>query len=189
MHHLLVALEDERARSASSPASRRRIPTRAPRCSSTSWLSTRTRGNRGSAGRSSTALAELARERGCYGMWVLDRRRQPGGAEGAYEAAGGTRRVAGRACCSTGSSNLTFHAHRAFYRREAAALSAVAGPALRRALRFLAASVGPVDAEDAFQETFLSALRAYPSCVTPPTCARGCSRSRTERRSRAPRPG
>jgi RNA polymerase sigma factor (sigma-70 family) len=28
--------------------------------------------------------------------------------------------------------------------------------------RFLAASVGPVDAEDAFQETFLSALRAYP---------------------------
>src|SRR6476646_3962147 len=29
--------------------------------------------------------------------------------------------------------------------------------------RFLAASVGPVDAEDAFQETFLSALRAYPS--------------------------
>ena len=29
--------------------------------------------------------------------------------------------------------------------------------------RFLAASVGPLDAEDAFQETFLSALRAYPS--------------------------
>jgi RNA polymerase sigma factor (sigma-70 family) len=28
--------------------------------------------------------------------------------------------------------------------------------------RFLAASVGPVDAEDAFQDTFLSALRAYP---------------------------
>ena len=28
--------------------------------------------------------------------------------------------------------------------------------------RFLAASVGRVDAEDAFQETFLSALRAYP---------------------------
>jgi RNA polymerase sigma factor (sigma-70 family) len=28
--------------------------------------------------------------------------------------------------------------------------------------RFLSASVGPVDAEDAFQETFLSALRAYP---------------------------
>jgi RNA polymerase sigma factor (sigma-70 family) len=28
--------------------------------------------------------------------------------------------------------------------------------------RFLTASVGPVDAEDAFQETFLSALRAYP---------------------------
>jgi RNA polymerase sigma factor (sigma-70 family) len=28
--------------------------------------------------------------------------------------------------------------------------------------RFLAAAVGPVDAEDAFQETFLSALRAYP---------------------------
>jgi RNA polymerase sigma factor (sigma-70 family) len=29
--------------------------------------------------------------------------------------------------------------------------------------RFLVASVGPVDAEDAFQETFLSALRAYPN--------------------------
>src|SRR3954454_7021630 len=28
--------------------------------------------------------------------------------------------------------------------------------------RFLSASVGPVDAEDAFQETFLSSLRAYP---------------------------
>jgi RNA polymerase sigma factor (sigma-70 family) len=28
--------------------------------------------------------------------------------------------------------------------------------------RFLVASVGPVEAEDAFQETFLSALRAYP---------------------------
>ncbi|MDX6532546.1 MAG: hypothetical protein QOF68_290 [Gaiellales bacterium] len=28
--------------------------------------------------------------------------------------------------------------------------------------RFLSASVGSVDAEDAFQETFLSALRAYP---------------------------
>ncbi len=29
-------------------------------------------------------------------------------------------------------------------------------------LRFCAASVGPVDAEDCFQETVLSALRAYP---------------------------
>ena len=29
-------------------------------------------------------------------------------------------------------------------------------------LRYLRASVGPVDAEDCFQETFLSALRAYP---------------------------
>ena len=29
-------------------------------------------------------------------------------------------------------------------------------------LRFLAASVGPVDADDCFQETVLSALRAYP---------------------------
>jgi RNA polymerase sigma factor (sigma-70 family) len=29
--------------------------------------------------------------------------------------------------------------------------------------RFLVASVGPLDAEDAFQETFLAALRAYPS--------------------------
>jgi RNA polymerase sigma factor (sigma-70 family) len=28
--------------------------------------------------------------------------------------------------------------------------------------RFLVASVGPVDADDCFQETFLSALRAYP---------------------------
>src|SRR5205085_9683527 len=32
----------------------------------------------------------------------------------------------------------------------------------RELFRFLSASVGPVDAEDAFQETFLSALRAYP---------------------------
>src|ERR1700758_4181367 len=28
--------------------------------------------------------------------------------------------------------------------------------------RFLAASVGPVDADDCFQETFIAALRAYP---------------------------
>jgi len=28
--------------------------------------------------------------------------------------------------------------------------------------RFLVSSVGPVDAEDCFQETFLAALRAYP---------------------------
>ena len=28
--------------------------------------------------------------------------------------------------------------------------------------RFLVASVGPVDAQDCFQETFISALRAYP---------------------------
>jgi RNA polymerase sigma factor (sigma-70 family) len=32
----------------------------------------------------------------------------------------------------------------------------------RELYRFLAASVGPLDAEDAFQETFISALRAYP---------------------------
>jgi RNA polymerase sigma factor (sigma-70 family) len=29
-------------------------------------------------------------------------------------------------------------------------------------MRFLVASVGPVDADDCFQETFLAALRAYP---------------------------
>src|SRR5688500_8997794 len=28
--------------------------------------------------------------------------------------------------------------------------------------RFLRSSLGPIDADDAFQETFLSALRAYP---------------------------
>ena len=32
----------------------------------------------------------------------------------------------------------------------------------RDVLRFLSASVGPHDAEDCYQETFLSALRAYP---------------------------
>ncbi len=30
-------------------------------------------------------------------------------------------------------------------------------------LRFVAGSVGPVDADDVFQETFVSALRAYPA--------------------------
>ena len=32
----------------------------------------------------------------------------------------------------------------------------------RHVQRFLVAAVGPVDADDCFQETFLSALRAYP---------------------------
>jgi DNA-directed RNA polymerase specialized sigma24 family protein len=33
--------------------------------------------------------------------------------------------------------------------------------------RYLVASVGPVDADDVFQETFLAALRAYPRCTDP----------------------
>jgi RNA polymerase sigma factor (sigma-70 family) len=33
--------------------------------------------------------------------------------------------------------------------------------------RYLAAAVGPVDADDVFQETFLAALRAYPRCTEP----------------------
>jgi RNA polymerase sigma factor (sigma-70 family) len=35
----------------------------------------------------------------------------------------------------------------------------------RDVLRFLSASVGPIDADDCYQETFLSALRAYPRLV------------------------
>jgi len=31
--------------------------------------------------------------------------------------------------------------------------------------RYLVAAVGPVDADDVFQETFLAALRAYPRCT------------------------
>jgi len=31
--------------------------------------------------------------------------------------------------------------------------------------RYLVAAVGPVDADDVFQETFLAALRAYPRCI------------------------
>ena len=33
--------------------------------------------------------------------------------------------------------------------------------------RYLVAAVGPVDADDIFQETFLAALRAYPRCTDP----------------------
>jgi DNA-directed RNA polymerase specialized sigma24 family protein len=33
--------------------------------------------------------------------------------------------------------------------------------------RYLVAAVGPVDADDVFQETFLAALRAYPRCTEP----------------------
>jgi len=33
--------------------------------------------------------------------------------------------------------------------------------------RYLVAAVGPVDADDVFQETFLAALRAYPRCTDP----------------------
>jgi len=36
-----------------------------------------------------------------------------------------------------------------------------------RVMRFLLAAVGPDDAEDVFQETFLSALRAYPRADDP----------------------
>ena len=31
--------------------------------------------------------------------------------------------------------------------------------------RYLTAAVGPIDADDVFQETFLAALRAYPRCT------------------------
>ena len=41
-------------------------------------------------------------------------------------------------------------------------------------LRFCAASVGPVDADDCFQETVIAALRAYPKLRhTDTTCAAG----------------
>jgi DNA-directed RNA polymerase specialized sigma24 family protein len=33
--------------------------------------------------------------------------------------------------------------------------------------RYLVAAVGPIDADDVFQETFLAALRAYPRCTEP----------------------
>ena len=41
-------------------------------------------------------------------------------------------------------------------------------------LRFLIASLGRHDADDAFQETFLSALRAYPRLRRTAICAPGC---------------
>jgi DNA-directed RNA polymerase specialized sigma24 family protein len=36
-----------------------------------------------------------------------------------------------------------------------------------RVYRYLVVAVGPVDADDVFQETFLAALRAYPRCTEP----------------------
>jgi len=36
-----------------------------------------------------------------------------------------------------------------------------------RVYRYLIAAVGPTDADDVFQETFLAALRAYPRCTDP----------------------
>ena len=44
----------------------------------------------------------------------------------------------------------------------------------RDVLRFLVAAAGPDEADDCFQETFLAALRAYPSSPTRPTSAVGC---------------
>ena len=41
--------------------------------------------------------------------------------------------------------------------------------------RFLMASAGPAEADDCFQETFLSALKAYPRAAgRTRTSARGC---------------
>ena len=48
---------------------------------------------------------------------------------------------------------------------------------------FLAASVGPVEADDCFQETWMSALKAYPRLGPARTCAPGCSPSPIARRS------
>ena len=50
-------------------------------------------------------------------------------------------------------------------------------------LGYLVATVGPHDAEDVFQETFIAALRAYPRLEHAATSAPGCSPSPTARRS------
>ena len=49
--------------------------------------------------------------------------------------------------------------------------------------RFLTVAVGPQDADDAFQETFLAALRAYRGSVSRTSSTGGSSRSRAARRS------
>ncbi len=49
--------------------------------------------------------------------------------------------------------------------------------------RFLTVAVGPLDADDAFQETFLAALRAYPRVREPDKLDRWILRSRAARRS------
>ena len=50
-------------------------------------------------------------------------------------------------------------------------------------LRVCRAVLGPADADDAWSETFLAALRAYPDLPATRTSRRGWSRSRTARRS------
>ncbi|MGI8577442.1 MAG: sigma factor [Nocardioidaceae bacterium] len=59
------------------------------------------------------------------------------------------------------------------------------GPTVFRVCR---AVLGPVDAEDAWPETFLSALRAYPTFAPTPTSRRGWSRLHTVRPSTSPEP-
>ena len=49
--------------------------------------------------------------------------------------------------------------------------------------RFLTVAVGPADADDCFQETFLSALRAYPRVTRGERLDRGSCGSRRARRS------
>ena len=56
-------------------------------------------------------------------------------------------------------------------------------------LRVCRAILGPVDADDAWSETFLSALTAYPRLDETRTSKPGWSRSRTARRSTRPGPG
>jgi RNA polymerase sigma factor (sigma-70 family) len=60
--------------------------------------------------------------------------------------------------------NLTFRRYATFYRhvRELPPFQSLLDRHADDVLGFLIASVGPNDAEDCFQETFLAALRAYP---------------------------
>jgi ribosomal protein S18 acetylase RimI-like enzyme len=91
-HHLLMAFDDEAATGAPAVGFVSGVETTHPDKGTEMFLyelsvDERAR-NRGVGRALVSALAELARESGCYGMWVLTDDDNPAGVR-AYEAAGG----------------------------------------------------------------------------------------------------
>ena len=155
-------------------ASRPRIPTRAPRCSCTNWRWPSGRAPAVWGGRWRSG-AGRSRPRRAWLLWHVgaDRRRQPGRAAG---VCGGRRRPRGarRGAAGVDVRWLRMRGRSLTSRSVSPQRSTpVKLPPFQLLLerhsgeihRFLVASLGPVEAEDAFQETFLSALPLLPEAA------------------------